>query len=101
MIHGWFNKTLPIFIKNHDEKIALINIDCDIYSSTRDIFQYLGPKITEGTVIVFDEYIINKTWRDDEFKAFQEWVCAKRITYEYITVSFFSKQVAVRILSNG
>lgn len=101
LIHGWFNKTLPIFIKNHDEKIALINIDCDIYSSTKDIFQYLGPKITEGTVVVFDEYIINKTWRDDEFKAFQEWVSAKRITYEYITVSFFSKQVAVRILSTG
>jgi tetratricopeptide (TPR) repeat protein len=98
LIQGWFNKTLPIFVKNHDEKIALLNIDCDIYSSTKDIFQYLGPKITEGTVIVFDEYIINKTWRDDEFRAFQEWVSENNIKYEYLSVSFFSKQVSVRIL---
>lgn len=98
LIHGWFNKTLPSFAKNHQGNIALLNIDCDIYSSTKDIFESLGPMITTGTIIVFDEYINNKTWRDDEFKAFQEWVSCKKVMYEYISVSFFSKQVAVRIL---
>lgn len=99
LIHGWFNNTLPDFAKNYSGKIALLNIDCDIYSSTKDIFNFLGKFISKGSIIVFDEYINNKTWRDDEFKAFQEWVSENKITYEYISVSFFSKQVAVRILN--
>ncbi len=51
-----------------------------------------------GTVIIFDEYINNKSWREDEFKAFQEWVAANDVQYEYIVASFFTKQVAVQIL---
>ena len=99
LIHGWFDKTLPVFAKTLTKPLALLNIDCDIYSSTKTIFDVLGAHIGVGTVIVFDEYINNKTWRDDEFKAFQEWVSANNVNYEYLVVSFFTKQVAVKILA--
>lgn len=101
LVHGWFDKTLPVFEKTLTKPLALLNIDCDIYSSTKTIFDILGPHINMGTVIVFDEYINNKTWRDDEFKAFQEWVSDNNVEYEYLVVSFYTKQVAVKILSKA
>jgi hypothetical protein len=48
-------------------------------------------------VIIFDEYIGNQHWREDEFKAFQEAVNANGWNYEYISFSFFTKQVVVLI----
>jgi len=101
LVVGWFDKTLPIFKKNHSNSIAFMNIDCDIYSSTKTIFDELSQQIIVGTIIVFDEYIGNPTWREDEYKAFQEWVSANNATYEYISVSFYTKQVAVRITFKG
>ena len=94
---GWFEDTLPEFCKEHQENVRFMNVDCDIYSSTRTIFDNLGDRITKGSVIVFDEYICNPHWRDDEYKAFQEFVAENNINYEYLLFSPFSKQAAVLI----
>lgn len=97
LVVGWYSDTLPIF--KPEKPIAIVNIDCDIYSSTASIFQYLSGHFVEGTIIIFDEYIGNESWRNDEFKAFQEWVDKYKVQYQYLSVSFFSKQVIVKILS--
>lgn len=94
---GWFDQTLPQFLAEHTEPVRLINIDCDIYSSTKTVLDLLAPRIQSGTVIIFDEYIGNQHWREDEFKAFQEAVKAYGWQYEYLSFSFFTKQVVVRI----
>jgi len=96
---GWFEDTLPEFLQKHDGDARFINIDCDIYSSTRTVLNLLEARIVPGTVIVFDEYIGNEHWREDEFKAFQEAVAEYGWSYEYLCFSIFTKQVAVRILS--
>jgi hypothetical protein len=44
------------------------------------------------------EYIGNQHWREDEYKAFQEAVERFGWKYEYLCFSFFTKQVALRIL---
>ena len=75
-----------------------MNVDCDIYSSTKTIFEFLGDRIVPGTIIVFDEYLINPTWRDDEYKAFQEAVECHSWKYEYLAFNLFSKQAVVKIL---
>ena len=32
---GWFNETLPLFLKEHyDKKISFVHMDSDIYSSS-------------------------------------------------------------------
>lgn len=95
---GWFETTLPEFLKFHKQPVRFINIDCDIYSSTRTVLDLLAPQIVSGTVIVFDEYIGNEHWREDEFKAFQEAVAENGWKYEYLSFSMFTKQVTVRIL---
>jgi Tfp pilus assembly protein PilF len=94
---GWFEDTLPKFLKTNKDPVRFINIDCDIYSSTVTILENLAPRIILGSVIVFDEYIGNEKWREDEYKAFQEAVEKYGWTYEYIAFSVFTKQVAVII----
>jgi tetratricopeptide (TPR) repeat protein len=94
---GWFDTSLPAFLKTNTEQARLINIDCDIYSSTKTVLDFLAPRIVKGTVIIFDEYIGNQHWREDEYKAFQEAVKAYGWQYEYLAFGFFTKQVVVRI----
>ena len=95
---GLFADTLPGFVAEHPGPIRFMNVDCDIYSSTKTIFGHLSSRIVPGTVIVFDEYLINPNWREDEFKAFQEAVQAHGWKYEYLAFNLFTKQAVVRIL---
>jgi tetratricopeptide (TPR) repeat protein len=94
---GWFEETLPNFIQIHQGPVRFINFDCDTYNSTKTVLDFLSKQITQGTVMVFDEYIGNKSWREDEFKAFQEAVIKYGWEYEYLCFSFMTKQVVVRI----
>ncbi|MCX7627967.1 MAG: tetratricopeptide repeat protein [Methylophilaceae bacterium] len=95
---GWFSDVLPEFLEHHSEPIRLLNIDCDIYSSTKTVLDLLAPRIVPGSVILFDEYIGNAHWREDEFKAFQEAVVRYGWQYEYLCFSLYTKQVGVRIV---
>jgi hypothetical protein len=95
---GWFEDTLPEFSKNHSEPIRLMNIDCDLYSSTSTILKILAAQIQSGTILIFDEYIGNEHWKEDEFKAFQEAINFNQWKYEYLAFSFFTKQVVIKIL---
>ena len=92
---GWFEDTLPEFAGRSREPVRFMNVDCDIYSSTRTIFECFGQQIVPGTVIIFDEYLFNPAWRNDEYKAFQELVAERKLQYEYLLFSLFSRQAAV------
>lgn len=96
---GWFEDTLSGFVAEHPGPIKFMNIDCDIYSSTKTIFDNFEDRIIPGTVIIFDEYISNPAWRDHEYKAFQEFIKKTGLDYEYLLFSPYSKQAAVRITS--
>ncbi len=96
---GWFNETLPPWIEKHTDLISFLHIDCDLYSSTKDIFNLLGDRIQEGTVIVFDEYFNYPNWKTHEYKAFQDFVDQRHITYDYIAYSW--AQVVVKIVKIG
>lgn len=94
---GWFENSIPEFLKNEKGPIRFINIDCDLYSSTKTIFDLLGPQIMSGTVILFDEFIGYPTWQDDEFKAFHEAAEQFGWHYEILGFSFLTKQLALII----
>ena len=99
LIKGWFDKTLPKFLEEKaDEQIAFLHIDCDLYSSTKTIFDCLKDRIKPGTVIVFDEYFNFPGWENDEFKAFKEFIEKSGINYKYITYNYLSEQVALKII---
>jgi len=97
LIKGWFDKTIPEFIKDHCESIGFLHVDCDLYSSTRTIFELLEHRIHPGCVIVFDEYFNYPGWEEGEYKAFHEFLKHAGLTYEYIGYNRVNEQVAVKI----
>lgn len=75
LIPGWFEDSLPQFVKNHqNEKIAFLHVDCDLYSSTKTIFDTLGEMLERGSVIVFDELLNYPNYEKHEIKAFYEFL---------------------------
>jgi hypothetical protein len=96
---GWFDDTLPEWLKTNPGPVAFIHIDCDLYSSTRTLLALLADRIVPGTIILFDEYFNYPNWEQHEFKAFQEFTAERKITYRYL--GFARQQVAVRIESKG
>ena len=83
---GWFNKTCThnYFIKNNMRKASIIWIDCDLYSSAKDVFKILIHIIQDGTIIIIDDWFSNKG--SPYFglqKAFYEWQNSDEIKFEY------------------
>lgn len=97
LIKGWFDDTLPGFVQQHKDQCAFIHIDCDLYSSTKTVFDHLAGQIKPGTILLFDEYFNYPNWQEHEHKAFQEYVKNSAVKYEYIGYAEANEQVAVRI----
>lgn len=94
---GWFDKTLPEFVEKYPSPVAFLHIDCDIYVSTKTVFDWLGDRIHSGTVIQFDEYFNYPGWQQHEYKAFQEFITQKQLTYQYLGYCNSGFSVAVII----
>jgi len=95
---GWFADSLPTFLRSHPGPVRFMNVDCDIYSSTRHVLKLLADRIVRGTVIAFDEYLGYEGWREHEFRAFQEAVIEYGWRYEYLCIGLSTGQAVVRIL---
>jgi len=94
---GWFKDTLPRFRAENSDTVAFGHIDCDLYSSTKTVLDHLADRIVPGSVLVFDEYFNYPNWQEHEFRAFQEFVAANGVSYEYLGLSVKNGHVAVRI----
>jgi hypothetical protein len=97
LVKGWFNESLPKFLTEHQGPCAFVHVDCDLYSSTKTIFELMFDRIVPGTVLVFDEFFNYPRWRQGEFLAFQELLQAGALQSEYLGYVFNHEQVAVRI----
>lgn len=98
LVPGWFNKTLPSFIQEVEIKPNLfLHIDCDLYSSTKDIFNNLGSKFQGNIYVLFDEYFNYPFWEHHEFKAFKELIDEFGFSYEYIAINIDHEQVLLKI----
>ena len=91
IIKGLFEDTCDSFFRRHNalnHTIAFIHIDCDIYSSTKTIFEALekyahkGNLLSTKTVIVFDELLCYNGFEKHEMLAFFEFL-QKNPTFEY------------------
>jgi predicted O-methyltransferase YrrM len=98
LVKGWFSDTLAGFLEKNPGPAAFLHIDCDLYSSTRCIFDHFESRIGPGTVIAFDEYFNHLGWKAGEFKAFNELVERAKLRFEYIGYSRTGEQVALRIV---
>jgi len=94
---GWFSETLPPFIATTKDQVALLHIDCDLYSSTAFVLNTIADRIKKGTVIVFDEYFNYPGWQQHEHKAFQEFVAKTGLTFRFDSFVPGHQQVCVVI----
>ena len=69
-----------------------------MYSSTICALNFSKSIIDKDTILIFDEFIMNENWEQDEFKALNEFCDNNNYTYDVLAVSFFSKQVAVKLI---
>jgi hypothetical protein len=97
IIKGWFSETLPRFVQEHNEPAAFLHVDCDLYSSTKCVFDFLHPRIGPGCVIVFDEYFNYPGWQNHEHKAFMELVGGHQLGFRYDAFVPGHQQVCVVI----
>ena len=74
LIKGYFEDTLPEFLKEHPEKAAFLHIDSDLYSSCVTILTNMKDRIVNGTIICFDDFIDFGSYREGEMKAFAEFL---------------------------
>jgi hypothetical protein len=96
---GWFHVTVPQFAAEHPgTPIGFLHVDCDLYSSTKTIFDNLGDRLRPGSIIVFDEYFNYPGWRQHEYKAFQELVAKHALRYRYVAYSTRDWNTAVQII---
>lgn len=94
---GLFDQTLPGFVDANPGPVALIHMDCDLYSSTKTVLDALADRIGPGTVILFDEYFNYPNWEQHEFRAWQEFVTARGLSYEYLAFGANEGRVVVRV----
>ena len=47
--------------------------------------------------IVFDEFLVNEDWEQDEFRALNDFCSLNNFSYNVLAVSFLTKQVAVKL----
>ena len=95
---GWFDDSLARWLQEHDGPVAFIHIDCDLYSSTKVVFEQLSDRIVPGTVIVFDEYFNYPNWQEHEHKAFQEFVKKYKCHYTYLAYGRY--QAVAKVLGH-
>ena len=98
-IAGKFEDTLPKFFSEAKPMASIINFDADLYSSTICALNWASSVIDQNTILIFDEFLINPNWENDEYKALEEFCSQNNYKYEVLAVSFFSKQLAVRLIS--
>lgn len=100
LVVGLFEDTLPKFIEKHkDKKVAFVHVDCDLYSSTKCIFDNLKDIFLNGATICFDELIDygnEEEWKHHEWKAWHEFL--EETNYKWVCLGKYGRhQVAFKI----
>lgn len=76
LIEGyWKNSLKKSLIKKHKmRKIAVAYIDCDLYSSTREVLTFIKPLLMKNSLMIFDDWdaFLNKGKVSGEQLAFKE-----------------------------
>lgn len=101
LTEGYFSETLPVFDKRQlrDKGPCLVaHIDCDLYSSSADVFAFLDDVVSEGTWLLLDDYWAYRgSPRHGQRRAFEEWLSrSKRFgATEYASYNGFCRAFVV------
>ena len=96
LYEGVFKNQKKHLVNNlKNRKVSIVNIDCDIYSSTIDSLEIINEYMQIGSIILFDDYNgFNANNEEGQRKALSEfkmktnWVIEPFFTYMYSGQSF-------------
>lgn len=77
MVEGYYDKSLTADLKDRHRmgKAAIVHVDCDLYESTVTVLDYVTPFLSDGTVLVFDDWFYYQGHpRRGERGAFNAWL---------------------------
>ncbi len=97
LVVGWFDETLPGFLAEHPGPVDFLHVDADLYSAAKTVLELVGPRLREGSVIVFDEFFNYPGWQAHEYRAWQEYLDATGVTFSYEAYTHNNEQVAVKM----
>ena len=104
LVKGFFNQSLPYWLKENNQPIKFLHLDADLYSSTIEVLTMLNSQIVPGTIIVFDEmypwrlYHMFDNWAEGEYKALKEWLEKFDRSFETVLRNRY-QQCSIRILT--
>jgi len=75
IVEGFFEDTLARPERIPLEEVALAWVDCDLYSSTVPVLDYLTPRLAQGAILLFDDWFCFKgDPTKGEARACEEWL---------------------------
>jgi hypothetical protein len=81
---GFFEATLPRFVANLSEPVAMLNVDCDIHSSAHEGFNALSSRLGPGVALHLDEAVNYDTWLFNEMLALFRFLDARELDINWI-----------------
>jgi len=77
-VQGWYNETLvPSLTQNYDFKnLGIVFVDCDTYSSSKTVMDFITPLITSPVIFCFDDWKLNDLdlMEEGEYRSFNEFL---------------------------
>lgn len=77
LVKGLFSDTLNLDWEDYGQPVAFCHIDCDLFSSTMTVVDWLWTRVQEESIILFDELYYTydgRNYLDHEYKALLELV---------------------------
>lgn len=79
LIKGLFDQSLPPFFAQWQGQAAIVHVDCDLYSSTKECLVHVLPHCVLGSVLLFDEYYNYNDFAQHEWLAWREFRAIHRL----------------------
>ncbi len=83
LVKGFFEKSLRTAEALLAEQFCYARIDCDIYQPALECLQYLGPRLADGAIVVFDDWPHVRGF--GEQRALEEWLpSVPHLNFEFL-----------------
>ena len=77
-IQGWYNETLTPSLaqKFNFQNLGIVFVDCDTYSSSKTVMDFVAPLITSPAIFCFDDWKLNDLdlMEEGEYRSFNEFL---------------------------
>lgn len=76
IVEGFYDKTLSAESTENlgSDKISIAWIDCDLYESTAPVLNFLTDRLSNGAVLIFDDWFCYESSKKGERRACVEWL---------------------------